>query len=83
MNSESESNCTSPTQAQIESLPWVTYIGPTAEHDINDGRDATHRIETDIGELRWNREIHELQQFAEIVSISTVTGRTPRIYVTL
>jgi len=60
----------------------VTYIGPTANHDIG-GRDATHRIETDISELRWDREIHELQQFAEIVSISTVTGRTPRIYVTM
>jgi len=47
------------------------------------GRDATHRVETDISELRWDREIHELQQFADIVSISTVTGRTPRIYITL
>lgn len=81
--SESQPDSTSPTAAQIESLPWVTYVGSTANHDINDGRDATHRVETGVSELRWGREIHELQQFAEIVSISTVTGRTPRIYVNL
>jgi len=74
---------TSPRQAQIASLPWITYVGLTANHNVNDGCDATHRIETNISELRWNEEIHELQQFAEIVSISTVTGRTPRLYVNL
>jgi len=71
------------TAQTISQLPWVTYVGNTANHDINDGRGATHRVETDISELRWDREIHELQQFADIVSISTVTGRTPRIYITL
>lgn len=81
--SESQSDCTSPTVKQIDSLPWVTYVGNTANHEIDSRRDATHRVETDISELRWDREIHELQQFAEIVSISTVTGRTPRLYITL
>jgi len=81
--SETQPENTSPRQAQLASLPWITYVGPTANHDINDGRDATHRVETDISELRWDEEIHELQQFAEIVSISTVTGRTPRVYVNI
>jgi len=79
----SSTNTTSQTTAQtVLSLPWVTYCGPIADTPIG-GRDSTHRIETDISELQWTREIAELQNLGvQIDSVST-TGTTARLYVTL